>query len=111
MIAATDVRIPINPPSKSDGLLNFRSEIFVNRLFEPQTGHTVVRVRGHQGSDSVSVSHPPLKPLPDPIPLKIRSPISQSKPVVYLKDIKPKKDATGGGTEYSNVVLKRGDMT
>ena len=77
MIAATDVRIPVNPPSKSDGLLNFRSEIFVNRLFEPQTGHTVVRVRGHQGSDSVSVSHPPLKPLPDPIPLKIQSPISR----------------------------------
>ena len=77
MIAATDVRIPVNPPSKSDGLLNFRSEIFVNRLFEPQTGQTVVRVRGHQGSDSVSVSHPPLKPLPDPIPLKIQSPISR----------------------------------
>jgi len=28
-----------------------------------------------------------------------------------LKDIKPKKDATGGGTKYSNVVLKRGDIT
>ncbi|MCX6940639.1 MAG: carboxypeptidase-like regulatory domain-containing protein, partial [Verrucomicrobia bacterium] len=77
MIAATDVRISANPPSQSDGLLNFRSEIFVNRLFAPQTGQTVVRVRGHQGSDSVSVSHPPLKPLPDPIPLKIQSPISK----------------------------------
>jgi len=76
VIAATDVRISANPPSKSDGLLNFRPEIFDNRLFAPQTGQTVVRVGGHQGSDSVSISHPPLKPLPDPIPLKIQFPIS-----------------------------------
>ena len=68
-----------NPPSESDGLLNFRSEIFVDRLFPPQTGQTVVRVRGHQGSDSVSISHPPLKPLPESIPLKIQSPISNSR--------------------------------
>ena len=45
-------------------ILTDRSEIFVNRLFAPQTGQTVVRVGGHQGSDSVSISHPPLKPLP-----------------------------------------------
>jgi len=41
-------------------------------------GQTVVRVGGHQGSDSVSIIHPLLKPLPDPIPLKIQSPISGS---------------------------------
>ncbi|MFM9953725.1 MAG: DUF167 domain-containing protein [Opitutaceae bacterium] len=40
-----------------------------------------MRVGGHQGSDSVSVSHPPHKPLPDPIPLKIQSPISHAPPV------------------------------
>ena len=61
---------------ESEALLSFRRDLFVNRLFAPQTGQTVVRVGGHQGSDSVSISHPPLKPLPDPIPLKIQSPIS-----------------------------------
>ena len=44
MIAATDVRFSANPPSKSAGLLNFRSEIFVNLLFAPPTGQTVVIV-------------------------------------------------------------------
>ena len=39
-----------------------------------------MRVGGHQGSDSVSISHPPLKPLPDPIPLKIQFPISNLPP-------------------------------
>ena len=78
VIAATDVRFSANPPSKSAGLLNLRSEIFVNWLFAQPTGQTVVRVGGHQGSDSVSISHPPLEPLPDPIPLKFQSPISKS---------------------------------
>ncbi len=36
-----------------------------------------LRVGGLPGSDSVSTRHPPLKPLPDPIPLKIQFPISR----------------------------------
>ena len=111
MTVTTDLRTFAVAAPESDELLSFRRDIFVNRRFASLAGQTVVKVGGHQGSDSVSIGHPPLKSLPDPIPLKIRSPISQSKPAVYLKDIKPKKDATGGGTKYSNVVLKRGDIT
>ena len=33
---------------------------------------------------------------------------NQSKPAVQLKDIKPKKDATGGRTKWPNLVLKQG---
>ncbi len=33
-----------------------------------------MRLGGLQGSDSVSTRHPPLKPLPDPSPLKIEFP-------------------------------------
>ena len=50
--------------------------IFGNWLFGAQTGQTGLRVGGLQGSDSVSARHPPLKPLPDPIPLKIQFPVS-----------------------------------
>jgi hypothetical protein len=46
--------------------------MFVNRLFAPLAGQADLRVGGLQGSDSVSTRHPPLKPLPDPIPLKIQ---------------------------------------
>ncbi|MSU53970.1 MAG: dehydrogenase, partial [Opitutaceae bacterium] len=78
MIAATDVRISDNPPSRPDELLSFRLGIFVNRLCAPLTGQADLRVGGLQGSESVSTQYPPLKPLSDPIPLKIQSPISKS---------------------------------
>ena len=78
MTASTDVRISANPPSKSDKLSSFCRNIFVNRLFAPQAGQADLRVGGLRGSDSVSTRHPPLKPLPDPIPLKIQFPISRA---------------------------------
>ena len=41
-----------------------------DRPFGAQTGHAEMRLGGLQGADSVSARHSPLKPLPDPIPLK-----------------------------------------
>ncbi|MBM3852494.1 MAG: hypothetical protein FJ399_04990, partial [Verrucomicrobia bacterium] len=41
-------------------------------------GQADLRVGGLQGPDSVFTRHPPLKPLPDPIPLKIQFPIGYS---------------------------------
>ena len=55
MIAATNVQISANPPSKSDGLLNFRSENFVNRRFPP-ISHTSLLRDG--GVDAVVVVTP-----------------------------------------------------
>lgn len=55
MIAATNVQISANPPSKSEGLLNFRSEKFVNRRFPP-ISHTSLLRDG--GVDAVVVVTP-----------------------------------------------------
>lgn len=74
--ATTDLRTFAGTAPESDELLSFRRDIFVNRLFAPLVGQAALRVGGLQGSDSVSTRHPPLKPLPDPIPLKIRFPSS-----------------------------------
>ena len=86
MTASTDVRISANPPSKSDKLSSFCRNIFVNRLFAPQAGQADLRVGGLRGSDSVSTRHPPLKPLSDPIPLKIQFPISLSGAPLSMTD-------------------------
>jgi hypothetical protein len=58
------------------GVFTFRLGNFVNRLFGAQTGQTGLKLGGLQGSDSVPTRHP-LKPLPDPIPLKIQFPIGK----------------------------------
>ena len=89
MTVTTDLRTFAVAAPESDELLSFRRDIFVNRRFAPLAGQTVVRVGGHQGSHSVSIGHPPLKPLPDPIPLKIQSPISNLEPfpVVIIKEV------------------------
>ena len=71
----TVARISANPPSNSDGWLSFRPVIFVIRLFGAQAGWAGLKLGGQQGSVSVSTRHP-LKPLPDPVPLKIRLPFS-----------------------------------
>jgi hypothetical protein len=55
-------------------LLSFRRHISVNWAFAPLAGQTDSRFGGLKGSESVSTRHLPLKPLPDPIPLKIRLP-------------------------------------
>ena len=81
VIAAPDDPIFANAPSKPNELLKFRREICVNRLFTLLAGLMDLRAGGLQGSDSVSTGHPPLKPLPDPIPLKIQFPIgNRSRP-------------------------------
>ena len=56
--------------------------IFGNWLFGAQTGQTGLRVGGLQGSDSVSARHP-LKPLPDPIPLKFEFPTNKGMPACF----------------------------
>jgi len=64
----TAIRTFAGATPESDVLLSFCRDIFVNRLLAPLAGQTDLRVGGLQGSDSVSTRHPPLKPLPDPIP-------------------------------------------
>ena len=78
VIATTDGPIFANVPSKPNELLKFRREICVNRLFALLAGLMGLRSGGPKGSNSVSTGHPPLKPLPDPIPLKIQFPINLS---------------------------------
>ena len=80
MTATTDLRTFAGAAPESDELLSFRRDIFINRRFAPLAGQADLRVGGLQGSDSVSTQHPPLKPLPDPIPLKIQFPISKPLP-------------------------------
>ncbi len=57
-------------------ICSFSRDVFVNRLFAPLAGQADLRVGGLQGADSVSTRHAPLKPFPDPIPLKIQFPTS-----------------------------------
>ncbi len=77
MTATTDLRTFAGAAPESDELLSFCRDIFVNRRFAPLAGQPDLSVGGLQGSDSVSTQHPPLKPLPDPIPLKIQFPIGK----------------------------------
>jgi hypothetical protein len=72
----TAIRTFAGTTPEPDVLLSFRRDISVNRLFAPLAGQADLRVGGLQGSDSVSTRHPPLKPRPDPIPLKIQFPSS-----------------------------------
>ena len=74
--APTDFRTFAGAVPESDELLSFRRDSFVNWFCAPLTGQADLRVGGLQWSDSVSTQYPPLKSLPDPIPLKIQSPIS-----------------------------------
>ena len=76
MTATTDLRTFAGAAPDSDELLSFCRDSFVNRCFAPLAGQPDLSVGGLQGSDSVSTQHPPLKPLSDPIPLKIQFPIS-----------------------------------
>ena len=75
--ATTDLRTFAGAAPESDELLSFCRDSFVNGLFGPLTGQADLRVGGLLGSDSVSSRNPPLKPLPDPIPLKIEFPFSK----------------------------------
>ena len=85
MTATTDLRTFAGAAPESDELLSFCRDIFVNRRFAPLAGQADLRVGGLQGSDSVSTQHPPLKPLPDPIPLKIEFPIGSFLSVAMVK--------------------------
>lgn len=76
MIATTFVRISASAPSESDELLSFRLGFFVNRLFRAQADQAGLSMGDYRGLESVSTRHPPLEPLLDPIPQKIRLPIS-----------------------------------
>ncbi len=82
--ATTDLRTFAGAAPESDELLSFGRVIFVNRLFTPLAGRANLRLGGLQGSDSVSTQHPPLKPLPDPIALKIQFPSSQRNRKAWL---------------------------
>ena len=75
----TDRRTFASAAPELDELLSFCRDSFVNGLFGPLTGQADLRVGGLQGSDSVSSRNPPLKPLPDPIPLKIEFPTSNGR--------------------------------
>ena len=77
MPARTGLRTFAGTTPEPDVLLSFHRDISVNRLSAPLAGQADLRVGGLQGSDSVSTRHPPLKPLPDPIPLKIQFPSSK----------------------------------
>lgn len=57
-------------------LLSFRRDISDDRRSAPLAGQADSRVGVLQGSDSVFSRHPPLKPLPNPIPLEIQFPFS-----------------------------------
>ena len=81
MTATTDLRTFACAAPESDELLSFCRGIFVNRLFAPLAGQPGLKLGGLQGSDSVSTRHPPLIPLPDPIPLKIQFPASDAFPI------------------------------
>jgi len=74
--ATADLRTFAGAAPESDLLLSFCRDIFINRIFAPLAGQPDLRVGELQGSDSVSIRHSPLKPLPDPIPLKIQFPVS-----------------------------------
>lgn len=102
MTATADLRTFVGAAPESDKLLSFRRDIFLNRLFALLAGQADLRVGGLQGSDSVSTQHPPLKPLPDPIPLKIRFPSSNG--LVDPGETQPDaadsdKDGTNDGAE------------
>ena len=82
----TDRRTFASAAPELDELLSFCRDSFVNGLFGPLTGQADLRVGGLRGSDSVSTRHPPLKPLSDPIPLKIQFPISLSGAPLSMTD-------------------------
>ncbi len=83
--ATTDVRTSACAGPTSGELSSFCRGVLVNRLFAPLVGQAGLRVGGLQGSDSVSTRHPPVQPLPDPIPLKIQFPFSNGRKLLLLR--------------------------